>query len=374
MLLSAVLCLINADFGMLAATASLFLPPSPQFLYLPGIEFAFSPEPLLESTFALLLILAFISAKLQKASNEEIFALVLFSSGLMGFISALNPFQLFFFLELMLLPAFYLIYREDRDAAFKYFAYMQLSSILVLAGLTSPGKIGALLLNLGFAIKMGLFPFHSWLPDAHSQAPHYFSALLSGAVVACGAFGILRFSHALPFLPYLGLLSTLYGAMLAREEKDVKRVLACSTISQMGYAAIALYFAPSFTVLFLVAHGLAKASLFFAFGRVIESTGLRVLKAIRVNSKSLFISISLSSLGLAGFPPLLNFFAELGIASSLPTHFLFLFLLSLVFTILYVERFLALFLHRGGRKVEDLVSLLPALLLLSGVLIWTHYL
>ena len=322
----------------------------------------------------MLVILSLIEARREKADKGKMFALALFSTALLGFISSTNPIQLFFFLELMLLPSFYLIFREDRDAAFKYFAYMQVSSVLVLAGLVSAGKAGILLLNLGFAIKMGLFPFHSWLPDAHSQAPHYFSPLLSGAVVACGAFGIYRFSQPHPFLPLLGFVSACYGALIAREERDIKRILAYSTISQMGYAAIALYFAPDALILFLVAHALAKASLFYAAGRIIEETGMRVMQTIRISSLTLLSAIMLSSLGLSGFPPLLNFFAELSIVSSLPFYFVPLFLLPLFLTILYTERFLKFGLYRGGRKVEDPVPLLPALLLLSGVLMWTRYL
>jgi len=371
---SAVLALYYPNLARWSAILSfLFVNEQLRFEWLPGTVFSWNPQhPSLAFTFALLVMTSLVYARDLKKS--VIAMLILFSAGLVGFLGATNPFELFFFLELMLFPAFYIILQEDPSAAFKYFGFMQVSSVLVLAGLLGEGKVASILLTLGFAIKMGLFPFHSWLPDAHSQAPFQLSALLSGAVVACGAYGVFRYSSTPELLLPLGIISAIYGAVGANAEHDIKRLLAYSTVSQMGYAAIALLTSREFLVLFLIMHALAKASLFFTAGELIRNTGMRIIRDIRVDSKTLFLTTLISSLSLAGFPPLLGFTTELGILKSTWAYSKVagLFFAFAIFpTILYCERLLSVFFKKSGRKLETALPLIIALLLLPGVIPWT---
>jgi len=342
------------------------------FEWLPGITFSWGlRHPGLAGTAALLSAISLIYAR--RMEKQQLSLFLLFFAGLIGFFGATAPLEVFFFLELMLFPAFYIILKEDPSAAFKYFGFMQVSSVLVLAGLVGQGMLASFILTIGFSIKMGIFPFHSWLPDAHSQAPFPLSALLSGCVVACGAYGILRFSTTPLLVLPLGVISAVYGAFMAASEKDVKRLLAHSTVSQMGYAAIALAVAPEFVVLFLVAHALAKAGLFYAAGEIFSATGLRQIPDMGVASKTLFVSASLSILSMLGFPPLLGFFAEIGIItsslSSMPALVPFL-LVAFFPTILYSERLISIFFKRSERRVEAGLPVITAVLLLLGVFMW----
>ncbi|MBR9689393.1 MAG: hypothetical protein GOV01_00650 [Candidatus Altiarchaeota archaeon] len=350
----------------------LFINDRLHFEWLPGIEFTWDPAYHgLVFAFSLVIFTAISYARNMKKSQVSM--LLLFSAGLLGFIGVRTPFEVFFFLELMIFPAFYLILTKDKTSAFKYFGFMQVSSVLVLAGLIGSGTIASILLTIGFAIKMGLFPFHSWLPDAHSHAPFQLSALLSGAVVACGAYGILQFSTTRLVLLPIGIISAIYGAVSANGEPMLKRLLAYSTVSQMGYAAIALAVVPEIVPLFLIMHALAKSSLFFSSGEIIKKTGFHAIRKIGISSKTTFISMLVSSMSLAGLPPLLGFTTELTIlkASWLYSPLAGIFFAFAIFpTILYSEKLLSMFFKRPHSKFESALPLILALMLISGVIPW----
>ena len=372
-MLAALVALIAPALAVPVAIVSfLFLNQGFSFAWLPGIEFTWAPaHPELVTAFALISTIALVYSR--EMEKTQLSMMLVFCAGLMGFLGSASGLQLFFFLELMLFPAFYIILQQDPAAAFKYFGFMQISSILVLAGITGTGKIASLLLTTGFAIKMGLFPFHSWLPDAHSQAPFPLSALLSGCVVACGAYGILQFSNTPGLVLPLGILSAVYGAFNANTEPDIKRLLAFSTISQMGFAAVALTTAREWVVPFLIMHAIAKASLFFSAGEIIEETGIRLIHDIGIKSITLFVSVLVSALSMLGIPPLLGFFTELEILSGTVSYSIYIGLLlafTLFPTVLYSERLLSIFFKKADRRVEALPPLVSVLLLLMGAVIW----
>ncbi|MBR9679903.1 MAG: hypothetical protein GOU99_02545 [Candidatus Altiarchaeota archaeon] len=373
LLLSSLMAFVLPELAVLTALVSfLFLYHSWSIEWLPGIIFGWAPaHPELLATFALVAAAAFVYAR--NLEKKRLAMVLLFCAGMLGFLGATSPFQLIFFLELMLFPIFYILLQEDSVAAFKYFGFMQVSTILVMAGLFGSGQLASALLTIGFAIKMGLFPFHSWLPDAHSQAPFSVSALLSGCVVAIGAYGILQYSSTPLLILPLGLISAIYGAFTANAETDIKRLLAYSTISQMGIAAVALSVAPSWVIAFLIMHSVAKSSLFLAAGEIAKKTGQRKLSAISIRSWTLSIAMFIALLSMTGFPPMLGFFTEFNIllqAFRFSGYVGLLLAVSLFPTILYAEKLLSIFFKSPSKRLEPLTPLISVILLLMGGILW----
>jgi hydrogenase-4 component F len=186
-------------------------------------------------------------------------------------------------------------------------------------------RVALLLTALGFATKAGLVPMHAWLPDAHSKAPASISALLSGLLVSCALYAIVRVQGvAAATIPHLfdatllalGGASIVIGAALMLAQRDLKRFLSYSTIEHSGMVALALslgtplgFFAAIYHVL---NHAVTKATAFLASGMVYYERGTTTIGALR----GLFSSPSgklllVATVGLAGFPPFGMFFSEL---------------------------------------------------------------
>jgi hydrogenase-4 component F len=185
------------------------------------------------------------------------------------------------------------------------------------------------LVLVGYGTKMGLAPLHTWLPDAHSQAPSPVSALLSGALLNCALLGILRFYEicvasgeavfAQRLLLVLGFASVLVGAGLLLGQRDYKRLLAYSSVENMGVIAIGLGIAGSATygaLLHVVNHSLAKAGLFLLSGNVLRAYGSTAAADRRGVSRRLPISAALliaAAFAIGGSPPFGPFVSELTI-------------------------------------------------------------
>jgi multicomponent Na+:H+ antiporter subunit D len=171
------------------------------------------------------------------------------------------------------------------------------------------------LLLLGLLTKAGVFANGLWLPRTHAEAPAEVSALLSGVVVAGGLCPLLRISSAVPLIQplllWLGLASALLGVLYALAETDLKRLLAWSTLSQVGLVILD----PAVGGFYALAHGLAKAGLFLLAGRV----GERNLQRWRLHPLPLqqALPLWLGALSIAGAPPLLGFWAKQGLSRSL---------------------------------------------------------
>ncbi len=210
----------------------------------------------------------------QKVKNYMAFMLLL-ECGIMGVFLSTNLFLFYIFWELMLIPAYFLVgsWGGERRiyAAIKFVLYTSVGSLLMLAGIIALGYYhqqlagGPYTLDLGtllsgkldptiqlwlflafaaaFAVKVPLVPFHSWLPDAYSEAPAPVTAILAGAMSKTGAFGFLRYciplfpnaAHTLaPLINALAVIGILYCALLALVQTDIKRLLAYSSISHLG--------------------------------------------------------------------------------------------------------------------------------------------
>ena len=239
--------------------------------------------------------------------------LMLLDTGMMGVFVALDFFLFYIFWEVMLLPMYFLIGiwggPRREYAAIKFFLYTLLGSVLILLVILGLYYYGAtptfdmtqlaaqsgsysarfqricwIALFVGFAIKIPAFPFHTWLPDAHVEAPTAISVILAGVLLKMGTYGILRVNY--PILPaashelawiFLGIIGTInivYGAMVAMAQTDYKKLVAYSSISHMGYVMLGM---ASFTaagingaVLQMFNHGTITAMLFILVGVIYD--------------------------------------------------------------------------------------------------------
>ncbi|MFT4635279.1 MAG: NADH-quinone oxidoreductase subunit M [Arenicella sp.] len=285
-------------------------------------------------------------------------------AGVIGVFLAMDLFLFFLFWEVMLVPMYLLIAiwgHEGRAyASMKFFIFTQLSglvmlvAILVLANLhhSSTGIYSFnyfALLNLeidstvaywlmlgffiAFVVKLPSFPFHTWLPDAHTQAPTAGSVILAGILLKTGAYGLIRFTvplfpdAALEFAPIamaLGIAGIIYGAVLAFAQSDFKRLVAYSSVSHMGFVLLGVFawnaLALQGAVMQMVAHGFSTAALFMIAGALQQRLHTRDMNKMgglwhhmpRMGAVALFFA--LASLGLPGLG---NFIAEFLVLAGL---------------------------------------------------------
>jgi hydrogenase-4 component F len=192
--------------------------------------------------------------------------------------------------------------------------------------------VGVSLLIIGFGMKAGLAPFHPWLPDAHAEAPTPVSVLLSGVMINVALYALARtISIFFPVLPQLtlfavalGAFSMVLGAVMALVQDDLKRLLAYSSVSQMGYvlAGIALgtYLGAYGGLFHLLNHALIKALLFMAAGAVIYATGVRRVSQLGGLASRMPVTSAcfiIGALAIAGFPPFNGFMSKLTVYLAL---------------------------------------------------------
>jgi NADH-quinone oxidoreductase subunit M len=258
-------------------------------------------------------ISVFASFSIDRGERGYYALLMLLDTGMMGVFVALDFFLFYVFWEVMLLPMYFLIGiwggPRREYAAIKFFLYTLLGSVLILLVMLGLYYYGAtptfdmtqlaaqsgsytlsfqricwIALFIGFAIKIPAFPFHTWLPDAHVEAPTAISVILAGVLLKMGTYGILRVnysilpgaSHELAWLLLgaIGTVNIVYGAMCAMAQTDYKKLIAYSSISHMGYVMLGM---ASFTVigingavLQMFNHGIITAMLFILVGVIYD--------------------------------------------------------------------------------------------------------
>ncbi len=328
-----------------------------------GIQFKLAADGL---SLLMLLLTGFLGMLAVLVSWKEIservgffhFNLLFILAGVTGVFVAMDLFLFYFSWEVMLIPMYFLIsiwgYENRTYAAGKFFLFTQASGLLMLLsilglyvvhghstgnytfdydqllGMSMAPQTGFLLM-MGFAaaflVKLSTVPFHSWLPDAHTQAPTAGSVILAGLLLKTGAYGLIRF--VLPLFPVashrfaplgmlLGIISILYGAKLAFAQTDLKRLVAYISVSHMGYILVGVYafsaIAMQGVIMQLVAHAVSTGALFIIVGglhdriqtREIGQMGGIWTQAPRMGAMGLLFV--LASLGLPGLG---NFIAEI---------------------------------------------------------------
>ncbi len=292
-------------------------------------------------------------AAIQKRQLSYYMFLLLLLSAMVGVFVSLDLLLFYLFFEASLVPMFFLIgiWGGERRiyAAVKFFIYTAVGSLLMLVGIIAlyylygtfdyttilaamnGGKLLGdraefwlfLAFAFAFCIKVPLFPLHTWLPDAHTEAPTAGSVILAGVLLKMGTYGLLRFNLALfpemarkfaPVMITLAVIGIIYGALVAMVQPDVKRLVAYSSVSHMGFVVLGLF---SFTELGMqgalyqmLSHGVSTGALFLFVGFVYERRHTRQISDFGGLATpmpwfaTLFVIASLSSIGL----PFLNGF------------------------------------------------------------------
>jgi NADH-quinone oxidoreductase subunit M len=282
----------------------------------------------------------------QRVKIYFVFLLAL-ETGMLGVFCSLDLFLFYLFWEATLVPMYFLIgmwgYGNRIFAAMKFFLFTLAGSLLMLAAilflyfaardnptfdyeslLGTPLSLGnQRLLFLGFfasfAVKVPLVPLHTWLPDAHTEAPTAGSVLLAAILLKMGAYGLMRFAIPLfpdasrelvPLVMGLAIAGILYGALVAAMQKDLKRLIAYSSVAHLGFVVLGLFVGSiqgmSGGILQMVNHGLSTGALFLLVGILYERRHTRAIADFGGLARSvpvlsgIFLFVALSSLGLPG--------------------------------------------------------------------------
>src|SRR5271168_1939447 len=288
---------------------------------------------------------------IHKREKEYYILLLLLQTGMLGVFMSLDFVLFYVFWEVMLVPMYFLIgvWGGDRRlyAAIKFFLYTLAGSVLMLLAILAiyyyrgtldirqilehpfTAQDGWLQKWLfwgfffAFAIKVPVFPFHTWLPDAHTEAPTAGSVILAGVLLKMGTYGFLRFS--VPMFPdatmkfrwiiiVLSLIGIIYGALVCMMQKDMKRLIAYSSVSHMGFCTLGIFaltpLGLSGSIIQQVNHGISTGALFLIVGVLYERRHTRLISEFgglstpMPNFAAVYLIVTLSSLGM----PLLNGF------------------------------------------------------------------
>jgi len=311
--------------------------------------------PMVVLTAFLGLMVVFISWKEHVRVREYFAWLLLLETSILGVFCALDLLLFFVFWEIEIIPMYFLIsiWGSGRKeySSIKYVLYTLFGSALMLAGILSlyfttgslnmvelannglgmvqtimPPAAIFLLLTIGFAVKMPTVPVHTWLPDAHTDAPTAGSVMLAGALIKMGGYGIIRICVSIfpevakayaPLMLTLAVISILYGAAITLRQTDIKRLIAYSSVSHMGFVMLGVFALGEVSLtgaaLQMVSHGLLTGLLFAMAGLTIhnvEERHLDKLGGLVRQMPVVAIVFSIAGLGSLGLPTTSGFVAE----------------------------------------------------------------
>jgi NADH-quinone oxidoreductase subunit M len=284
-------------------------------------------------------------------------SLLLLTTGMIGAFVALDLFLFYVFWELMLIPMYFIIgvWGGPRRiyAAVKFFLFTMVGSVFMLVailylawfhhqftgvwsydyldllqtapllatsgGLLAPGLLVFAAFALAFAIKVPMFPLHTWLPDAHVEAPTGGSVILAGVLLKLGTYGFLRFNRPLfpdawdffaPLIMVLAVVGILYGAFVALVQPDIKKLVAYSSVSHLGFVMLGLAAGTQAStqgaILQMINHGLSTGALFLLVGMIYERRHTRLIEdyggiaGVVPIFTGIFMVVTLASIGLPG--------------------------------------------------------------------------
>ena len=311
-------------------------------------------------------------------AKEYFLFMLLLETGMIGVFASLDLFLFYLFWEVMLIPMYFLIgvWGGERRiyAAMKFVLYTMIGGVLMLVAILAlyfmhgnatggdytfsyPTILAALAAKklviapqaelllflaffLAFAIKVPLFPFHTWLPDAHVEAPTAGSVLLAGVLLKMGTYGLIRFSlplfpnmsHLLaPLISLLAIVGIIYGALVAMVQPDMKKLVAYSSVSHLGFIVLGIF---SFTpqgiegaVYQMLNHGVSTGALFLLVGMIYERRHTRMISEFGGLANKMpiyaaaFLFVTLSSIGLPGLNGFVGeFLVLLGTFGVSPAH------------------------------------------------------
>ena len=296
------------------------------------------------TTFLTPLVIFFSWQSIHSRTRSYYFFMLLMETAMLGVFTALDLILFYVFWEASLVPMYFIIGQWGGPrrvyASVKFFLYTLAGSALMLVAILVVyfygGTFDVMVLQtknlayvvqfwaflafaLGFAIKVPLFPFHTWLPDAHVEAPTAGSVILAGVLLKMGTYGFLRFCLPLfpqatvtfvPWLSALALIGILYGALVALRQRDIKSLVAYSSVAHLGFVVLGIFtLTPqgmSGAVLQMVNHGLSTGGLFLLVGMLYERLHTRIMSEFSGLWKEipifggLFLIVMLSSVGLPG--------------------------------------------------------------------------
>jgi NADH-quinone oxidoreductase subunit M len=291
-------------------------------------------------------------SSIQKKVKEFTFFMLMLEVGMLGVFMTLDLFLFYVFWEVMLIPMYFIIgiWGGDRRiyATVKFFIYTMFGSLLMLVAIIwlavyASGPLGHFSTDLvelysvgptvprtiqlymflafafSFAIKVPLFPLHTWLPDAHVQAPTAGSVILAAVLLKMGTYGLIRFCLPLfpqaavyfaPAISVLAVIGIIYGALVAMVQTDMKKLVAYSSVAHLGFVVLGIFAMTTESmqgaVIQMVNHGLSTGALFLLVGMLYERTHTRVIaeyggiaKLVPIYAVALMFA-SLSSIGLPG--------------------------------------------------------------------------
>lgn len=322
------------------------------------------------TTFLMLIAIPASFAEINERLKEYVIFFLILEAAMLGVFVSLDLFLFYVFWEFSLIPMAFIIgiWGHERRiyAAIKFVLFTMFGSLLMLVAIIAlyfvmgartfdlmelqrmsvPAYVQPLLFAafaLAFAIKVPMFPLHTWLPDAHVQAPTAGSIILAGVLLKLGAYGFIRYGLTLfpdaarqfaPVLIVLAIIGIIYGAMVAAVQKDLKSLVAYSSVSHMGFIILGIFAfsqqAMSGAVLQMVNHGLSTGALFLLVGLLYERTHTRLIANFGGLQKVMplfaffLLFVMLSSLGLPGLNGYVGeFLILLGAWSANPVYTIF---------------------------------------------------
>ena len=295
---------------------------------------------------------------IQQKPKEFFVSLLVLETAMIGIFISLNAFLFYLFWELTLIPMFLLIGMWGGPkriySAVKFVLFMLAGSVFMLVGIIVLYHVGGKTFDIlaltkvnypvelqlwlflaffaAFAVKMPMFPIHTWLPDAHTEAPTAGSVILAGLLLKMGAYGFLRFS--LPMFPYavhilfiplliLSVTAIIYGAYVTLMQNDMKRLIAYSSVSHMGFVTLGIFTLNQSGIeggiLQMINHGIITGALFLSIGMIYERTHTRMIKDYGGLFKTVpvfMIFFTIFTLAAIGLPGMNAFVGEFLIISS----------------------------------------------------------